>query len=417
MVPRKNTPCCYDYGDPQPVKWVVSIPVLSTSPFKDSQGPEGKPDRGIKVSPTTSKPIESLLEAPMLIAKIPHDVFRTIQASHQSIDEIGSRYFNGLHLWVPFFCPDQFQRDVVHFCSVPTADFSLLLLCMSLITYDPPQDQPPPIGHDTLYLQAKTLFTQSRVSRHPSIHLIQAGIFLSIYEYAHARPDSALESIDICARMAYKARINQKPERPGWSEAWNTWWAIRIFERVFYCETTLADVPLISAAPDEVDLLPSEVGNSRCEDLLKSACQVGPISIAGVGCLGRAAQAAYLLDQVFEAMTMPATFDRISGLIVLDSEIQRLLSATMNRCHGNRGGHCGAVCISIRSDLHLPLKMLTVQANDIMQSSLHTPRAHPSARHVWRIPVAKAFASSPRHRYTNDDRHGSNASHDPRRRH
>jgi hypothetical protein len=65
--------------------------------------------------------------------------------------------------------------------------------------------------------------------------------------------------------------------------------------------------------------------------------------------LGRAAQASRLLDQVFHTIRQIAPEKSIPHLIFLDGELQRLLSVTMNKCHGERGGHCGAVGISIRA--------------------------------------------------------------------
>lgn len=357
---RKGIDCCYDYGGEsnphslsQPVKGALS-PALAFSPLKDLQGHGWEANHDYKKSSaiiTQAVPIVPIFDHVALNSRVSLEVIQIIQASHQSINDIGPRYFNGLHLWLPFFCPERFRKDLVQFRSMPTAEFSVLLLCICLITYDPPQHHPPPIGYDTLYLHAKTLFTQIQVLRRPSIHLIQAGIFISIYEYAHGRPNSALASIDICARMSYKAGIHQNPERLGRSETWNTWWAIRIFERIFYCETTLTDLPLTTSAPDEADLLPYEVGDLESEEVPKLSCQVAPVSRVGVGCLGRAAQAAYLLDRVFQTIKTGAAADRISSLVVLDGEFQRLLSVTMNKCHGERGGHCGTVGISIRFGL------------------------------------------------------------------
>ncbi|KAF1939492.1 hypothetical protein EJ02DRAFT_456896 [Clathrospora elynae] len=352
---QKDIDCCYDYGGEsdlyQPVMG-ISDSTLQYSSRKDLQATAWETDHSYHQSSkilTQAIPITSLLDPVTLGATLSLEVMRIIQASHQSTNGIGTRYFKGIHLWVPFFCPNRFQKDVVQFQTVPTAEFSLLLLCICLITYDPPQHQPPPVGRDALYLQAKTLFTHIQVLRRPSNQLIQAGIFISMYEYAHGRPDSALASIDIYARMAHKAGLHQKPERPGWSDGWNTWWAIRIFERIFYCETTLTDLPLITSAPEEMDLLPHEVGEGACEESSKSSGQVAPVSLGGVGCLGRAAQAAYLLDQVIQTRRRTAATNQISSLIVLDSELQRLLFTTMNSCHGKRSGHCGAVGISIRA--------------------------------------------------------------------
>jgi hypothetical protein len=277
-------------------------------------------------------------------------VVQIIKATQQSIDDISARYFSGVHLWLPFLCPDRFSKDLYQFHAVPTAEFSLLLLCMCLVTYDPLEDSSPLIDHGVLYFHAKTLFTQIQVLRYPSKHPIQAGLLISVYEYAHGRPEAALMSIDICARMAYRIGMNKKPTSLGWSEPWNTWWAIVIFERIFYCESGLNDIPLVTVLPDATDLLPHEVGDCDREPSLNPGFRVAPVSQLGVGCLGRAAQAAYLLDRVIQTIkaTSTTTADRIANLIYLDGELQRLLSVTMNKCYGLSGGHCGAVGASIR---------------------------------------------------------------------
>jgi hypothetical protein len=144
--------------------------------------------------------------------------------------------------------------------------------------------------------------------------------------------------------------MNKKPISLGWSEPWNTWWAIVIFERIFYCESTLTDIPLVTVAPDETDLLPHKVGDCDREPSLNPGFRVGPVNQLGVGCLGRAAQAAYLLDRVIQTIKATSTTmaERIANLVYLDREIQRLLSVTINKCNGLTGGHCGAVGTLIR---------------------------------------------------------------------
>lgn len=300
-------------------------------------------------------PFRAIHDPRSLDATISQEVILIIGATQQSIEDISTRYFNGLHLWVPFLCPDRFGKDLLRFRTVPTAEFSLLLLCMSLITYDPPEDMPLPVEQNQLYFHAKTLFAQMQILRCPCAQPIQAGLLIAIYEYAHGRPGPALASIDMCARMAYRIGLNKKPDRLGWNESWNTWWAIVIFERIFYCESTLTDIPLITTAPDEMDLLPHEVGDCDQEPNMNPGYRVAPVTQEGVGCLGRAAQAAYLLDRVIQTIkaTSISTADRIANLIQLDGELQRLLYATMNKCHGERGGHCGAVGASTRFVPHL----------------------------------------------------------------
>lgn len=414
--------CCYAYGgvsDPPSVATIINkssqYPAMKRSP--DCRW--GAVEDSLQYDSTTLPPSVPVQPEPDLAtfdAKIILEVVEIIRASHQSINDIGNRYFKGLSLWVPFLCPVQFKKALVKFELAATAEFSLLLLCMSLNTYDPPHHCPPPIEHDALYLHAKTFFAQLQVLRPPCLATIQAGIFISTYEYAHGRPDDALTTIDTSARMAYRAGIHQKPERPARSEAWNTWWALRIFERTFYCETTLTDLPFITSTPDESEPLPHQNGDDESEERPSWTTKITPVNLVDVDCLGRAAQAARLLDRVFETMKSVAATNQIPTLIFLDGELQRLLSVTMNMCHGERGGHCGAVGISIR----FVLREGEMDYADCFQSAFHSTSAHRSSQHkVGRIRLAHAFASSAGYRSADGHRHCSESSHHtrPRRRH
>ena len=334
-VTRHQRDCCYDYtGTSEP-----------KSPAEASDNSAATPNQ-----PSPALVIGATHDTLSLDATIPLEVLRIIAATDRSIDDISTRYFNGLHRWVPFYCPDRFGKDLVQFEVAPTAEFSLLLLCMCLVTYSPSEHLPVPLAHDALYFHVKTLFAQIHVLRRPSTHSIQAGILLSIYEYAHGQVEKALASIDLCARMAYQIGMNKKPTRLGWSESWNTYWAIFIFERIFYCESPLKNIPLITTAPEETDFLPHEVGDCSREADMNPGFRVMPINRAGVGWLGRAAQATFLLDRVLQIVKgnhmVPS--DQIATLIHIDGEVQRLLSVSMNKCHEEHNGHCGAVGTSIR---------------------------------------------------------------------
>ncbi|KAF2034216.1 hypothetical protein EK21DRAFT_15160, partial [Setomelanomma holmii] len=289
-----------------------------------------------------------------------------VQPSELSINDLISRYFNGVHLWIPFFCPGRLRKDMIRYSSFPTAEFSLLVLCMSLLTNNPAHHNQASMERSTIYLCAKTYLAQFQVMFPVCIQWVQAGIFVSMYEYACGKPDTALATIDNCARQAYKLGIHQKPTTPGWSEGWNTWWATRMFERVYNCETSTSEIPLITSAPDKGDLLPHEVDEGDWEPRLYWAAPLAPLSSPDAGCLGRAAQAAYLLDRVVRTTSMTPAQDGIADLAIIDKELQFLLSAVMDKCHGKRGGHCGAVGISISRALFiLHQHILTLDASAI----------------------------------------------------
>lgn len=299
-------------------------------------------------------PIQSR-EPAALESQLSLEALRIIRTIHPSVQDIGERYFNGPHTWIPFLCPSHFQKILAQFESSPTEELALLLLCTCLVTYDPTRSQPSTVEHEEIYLNAKMLFTQIQVLQPPSIHLIHAAIFISIYEYARRQLDQALATIDLSARMAYKLGLHLSDI----DIEWNTWWATRIFERIMYCEVPWTSPPMITSAPDEADRVPSEVGNSRDHRKWPVICLVTPANLAQTSCLGRAALATYLLDRVIQAVKDAAATTPISTLISLDVRLQQLLSATIDKCHGKREGHCGAVGISIRlvSFLHLCLHL------------------------------------------------------------
>ena len=97
---------------------------------------------------------------------------------------------------------------------------------------------PPESGIDddrgALYVVVKMLFAQVQAVLPPSIRLIQAGLLVSVYEYAHELNNAALISIASCAQMAHIIWPNSHPSdvvRSGTKEGRNLWWGLAIFER------------------------------------------------------------------------------------------------------------------------------------------------------------------------------------------
>jgi hypothetical protein len=351
MLNRKEIECYYNYSEvlifpPPSINVITEVyPIMKESPDCHLAREQALLHQISKTSPLSSL-IEQKVTIDTSDTALFHEVTELIRASQQSVDDVGKRYFRALALWVPFICPARVQE---YFTQPATAEFAVLLLCMALNTYDPPRHCPPPIAHEVLYLHAKTSFARMQVLRGPALATIQAGILISTYEYAHGRPDEALTTINVCARMAYRAKIHKKTECISSNESWNTWWALRIFERTFYCESTLDSLPFITSTPEGSEPLPYQLGETGNRETPSWATQLSPNNLVEVDCLGRAAQASRLLDQVFHTIRQIAPEKSIPHLIFLDGELQRLLSVTMNKCHGERGGHCGAVGISIRA--------------------------------------------------------------------
>jgi hypothetical protein len=177
---------------------------------------------------------------------------RLIRATGRFLDEICTRYRLGIHHYLPIICLETFDNALFTLATAPAPDFSVLLVSICLITYLP-ERTPQPAGaptratleRTTLHLAARSLFAQVRALSPPSVHLIQAGVLLAVYEYAQGQPDAAFASLAECARMAYAAHIwRRKPRLPHEDsprgsassyllaeEAANTWWGLIICER------------------------------------------------------------------------------------------------------------------------------------------------------------------------------------------
>lgn len=86
----------------------------------------------------------------------------------------------------------------------------------------------------TLHVVIKMLFAQVQAVLPPSIRLIQAGLLISVFEYAHDLKNAALVSLTSCSKMAYLSRPNAHTSGEARSETMeerNLWWGLVIYER------------------------------------------------------------------------------------------------------------------------------------------------------------------------------------------
>ena len=172
---------------------------------------------------------------------------RLLETTGLYLDEISVRYFQGIHTFVPIISRRRFHAQLLSFGANPQADFALLVLCMALLIYSADSfDHPGPQGGRrvedlTLYVATKSLMAQAQALRAPATHLVQAGVLLAVYEYAHGHPEQAFVTIGSYARMAYAARLRSTHSLTRTAAPWtdwtteeeeiNIWWGIRICER------------------------------------------------------------------------------------------------------------------------------------------------------------------------------------------
>ncbi|KAH8660452.1 hypothetical protein BX600DRAFT_56848 [Xylariales sp. PMI_506] len=310
-------------------------------------------------------------------------VQRIIRETDQFVDDISAHYFQGLHRYIPVVCRRRFHDSLITLGASPSADFSILLLVLCLVTYKQPPNhtgtsndaqatggQQHQVTPQSLYLATSSLFAQARVCFQPSLHLVQAGLLLAVYEYLQGRPDDAFISIANCARMAYAIRLhesfhgavggsNNLMER---KTAANTWWAIVICEREFYNEVTVSNQPLTTVIPDANVELPTEPavldrmdvtvsysnGPAKYDTPSDASSSPRCLNPESIKSFGRAAQAARLSDTVLKTFEIADLDTRLLQLNGLDTTMRAFLAVLLEQCQTEQGVFCGAIATSIR---------------------------------------------------------------------
>ncbi|KAI8627849.1 hypothetical protein F5Y19DRAFT_477016 [Xylariaceae sp. FL1651] len=310
------------------------------------------------------------------------EVRNIIRSTGQFVDDITTRYFRTFHHHLPIISRTRFQNSLIASVVGPSADSSVLLLSICLVTalptpeLAPRNEETPAINRRSLYLATKALLAQVQGSLPASVHLIQANLLVAVFEYGSGRLGAAYATIAGCARMAYAAQIHDSSR---WDEnsslqveaeeARNTWWGIVIYERIFCCEVGAFQQPLVTTLPSSDARLPIERDVLDRGDLLSAvfipsilvSCQTSAI----IGGFGRTAQAACLLDQVIRGVSIPDLDSRLILLQGLDGALQAFLALILPHCRGQTGATCGAIATTVRG-----LYMLHWHILDIPQQTV-----------------------------------------------
>ncbi|KAI0838801.1 hypothetical protein F5Y06DRAFT_267906 [Hypoxylon sp. FL0890] len=312
------------------------------------------------------------LNAPSLAggpSSIDETVYQQVCFIYQSLrltfHEASTRFFQNFQNWLPIITPDRLYRAIVAAeCRTPSADLSILLLSLCLVTTRPHDDvSTQATGPAALYILVKMLYAQAQAVVQASTLLTQAGLVISAYEYANGQLDSAYVSIGACARMGQTIDIDKAGVRLAESHAdaesklkameeWNLWWGIIILERFIILEMSPSRYQHITATSPNCNVSPPCV--PVCEDGLGSKCDETqmclPPSGHGHNSFGRQAQTVYILDQTLRIINSPATPERrLWGLAKLDAKLQDDLMQLMEERSYANGLRCGAAATVIRS--------------------------------------------------------------------
>ncbi|KAL4981918.1 hypothetical protein BDW68DRAFT_183027 [Aspergillus falconensis] len=310
LLSRKNLRCDYHHGRTE------SNTLLSPS---SAAAPAAAGDDTLSHSASNSSLALStiLFLDPALLQHGPLQVELDQHATHipghisaaigslEMIRETGDEFFETIHPWMPIISKarfyDDYLRDNHHHHKVNVV---LLLLAVRLIISNPTQD--PRSG---LYDWTKQFYQRVEGSAAPSILVLQANIFIALYELGHGLYPNAYMTIGACARYMYvlgikgtgSRNVSMNPPRPTSmievEERRRAWWAVVILDR--FVNIAAPTRPFASPEPELDDLLPIDdedwdSGIVNASDL----CTVGAPSTTRMSRFSLLCQAARVLGKV-----------------------------------------------------------------------------------------------------------------------
>ncbi|KAK0758824.1 hypothetical protein N5P37_008308 [Trichoderma harzianum] len=220
----------------------------------------------------------------------------------EEVRQMVTTFFSNVYAYMPCISKTWIYQHLLSPLTPVHADSTLLLLSMQLINWTPTASESP---KSPAYIAAKQFFFELENAGNLSIRLVQAGIFIALYELGHCIYPAAYMSVGTCARHAVALGLDKDIKQSNatglpWDDIEETrrvWWAILILDRFI----NLGNPPrmLATADPATGDILPAD--DASWEQGLLHATElftIGSQSQLRMGRFARFAQATYLLGQV-----------------------------------------------------------------------------------------------------------------------
>ncbi|KAM0245403.1 hypothetical protein ACHAQJ_010574 [Trichoderma viride] len=251
---------------------------------------------------------EAQPEISRLDTPIPSDVAAYVGDSQQVCDMAIS--FFSSSLWMPIICRKSFFGMVLNPLSPPRPELVLLALCMKLFCTPLPSDSGD--GQTALYRAAKRFHLKLETAGVMSIRVLQAGVFIAIYETGHAIYPAAYFTVGACARYGAALGLDKLMKdlmgdgelSKSWieiEEMRRVWWGVLILDRLLNlgCPSRC----LATRDPSFDNYLPVDDqlfsdGKTKPEDVV--SISVG-FSLK-MGIFARTAQSMYLISQVLQSL-------------------------------------------------------------------------------------------------------------------
>lgn len=270
------------------------------------------------------------------------EIFEEFCPTHPIILRIVSSYFATTHLWLPIVSRERSHVDLNIPVEGTSADLGLLYLCMRLVGERlPPGLQNP---QTAFYAAVREYHLVVESAGILSLHLLQAGILLAVYEFGHAIFPNAYVTIGRCAKIGHAMGIHHGASAPpllGPPESWTeleersrVWWAVFLLDRLSNLGNPA--LPFSVQDPNQEDYLPCrEIGWSDGDLGLHEPLLFSSPTSVPAGCYARLCQTSHLLGRIIQHLNNNFLDDdsRFQEVIQLNRSLQELyavISAELN---------------------------------------------------------------------------------------
>ncbi|KAH8807819.1 putative fungal-specific transcription factor [Xylogone sp. PMI_703] len=262
--------------------------------------------------------LQAQLELPRPSVPIPSNLSSLIGEA-SSISSIASFFFATIHSWLPIVSKRVFYNCLLNPLAARRTELSLLTLAMKLCCTAPAEEKGEGAVKTSLYHAIKRLHYEVESAGLLSIHVLQAGILIALYELGHAIYPAAYLTVGACTRYGLALGVNRfilasAPVGSG-PISWNdieerrrVWWAVIMFDRFLGLHDPAR--PLSTEDPMFDSHLP-------VDDTAWDNCTAKPEDITlmstgftlRMGPFARLAQATFLLSQALQSMKPKSTED------------------------------------------------------------------------------------------------------------
>lgn len=158
--------------------------------------------------------------------------------SQEDIDTVSSRFFAGIHQWLPILSPKKIQQRLRDTASSFDVHFSLLVLSIKLLVTSP--ISLTQVIEYPLYLRVKEIASELETRGLVSLELLQSLTLLCVYEIGHGLHPAAFIQVSRVARLAMLMGLANRDKKQLFAtpDTWTareeerrTWWVIMLLDR------------------------------------------------------------------------------------------------------------------------------------------------------------------------------------------